>query len=108
MASIFKSYGTQNIGTTATTVATAPALTTSTVIGLSCACTGSSIVFVDVTAIKSGVTTYLIKGAPISPGGSLIVIGGDQKVVLEAGNTIQVKSNTATSIDVFVSALEQS
>lgn len=108
MASSFKSYGTQNIGVSTTTVYTAPALTTTTVIGLSISNTlTSTVIYVDVTAVKGGTSTYLIKNAPVAPGGALIVIGGDQKVVLETGNLIQVKSNTATSADVFVSMLEQ-
>lgn len=108
MASTFKSYGTKNIGTSTTTAYTAPGSTTSTLIGLSIANTTTAAITVDVTAVKSGVSTYLVKGAPILPGGALVVIGGDQKVVMETGNLIQVKGSTATCCDVFISALEQS
>ena len=38
---------------------------------------------------------------------SLAVIGGDAKVVLEAGDGIRVQSNVASSIDVVLSYLEQ-
>ena len=50
--------------------------------------------------------TYLIKEAPIPSGGSLVVIGGDQKVVLEPTDSIKVKSDTASSVDVVMSILE--
>ena len=108
MASTFKSYGTKDVGTSTTTAYTAPGATVATVIGLSISNTlAASMVSVDVTAVKGGTSYFLIKNAPISPGGSLIVVGGDQKVVLETGNLIQVKSSVAASIDAFISVLEQ-
>ena len=48
----------------------------------------------------------IVKGAPIPAGGSLVAIGGDQKLVMEASDIIKVKSDTATSIDVALSILE--
>ena len=44
---------------------------------------------------------------PIMSDSSLAVIGGDAKVVLEAGDGIRVQSNVASSIDVVLSYLEQ-
>jgi hypothetical protein len=40
------------------------------------------------------------------PGGSLIVVGGEQKVVLEIGDAVSVTSSAATSADVICSYLE--
>ena len=51
-------------------------------------------------------SVYLVKDAPIPVGGSLVVIGGDQKVVLEPGDRIKVTSNTASSADVVLSHLD--
>lgn len=106
MASTFKSAASANIGTSATTVYTAPSLTTTTVIGLSVANVSGGSVNIDVLMTKGATTVYLIKGAPLPYGSSMVVVGGDQKVVLEAGNTIQVKSSAATSVDAVISILE--
>lgn len=106
MASAFKSAVSANIGTGATTVYTTPGATTTTVIGLSVANVSGGTVYADVTLVKGATTVYLIKNAPVPYGGTLVVIGGDQKVVLETGNSIRVKSTAATSLDVVASVLE--
>ncbi len=49
---------------------------------------------------------YIVKGAPIPAGGSLVAVGGDQKVVLMAGDTVKVRSNTELSADTIMSVLE--
>ena len=49
---------------------------------------------------------YLVKDATIAPGGALVPIGGDQKMVLEAGDYLQVNTSIASSVDVIVSVLE--
>lgn len=108
MASTFKNAVSSSIGTSPVTVYTTPSLTTTTVIGLSVANISVNSVSVDVTLTKGGTTVYLIKGAPLPQGGALVIIGGDQKVVLETGNYIQVKSSGLTSIDAIASVLELS
>lgn len=108
MASVFKSTATPDIGVAATTIYTAPALTSTTVIGLSVANVSGAVAYTDVTLVKGATTVHLIKNAPVPYGGTLVVVGGDQKVVLEAGNYIQVKSTAATSLDVVASVLELS
>jgi hypothetical protein len=110
MANNFKSVGANAIGLTKTTVYTAPALTTSTVIGMSVSniLTNDTLIKVDIIVGKGASEFYILKGAPILPGGALVAIGGDQKVVLEAGNTLKVVSTVAASADVIISALEVS
>jgi hypothetical protein len=44
---------------------------------------------------------------PIPSNSTQVVIGGDAKVVLEAGDIIKVQSNVANSIDCVLSYLEQ-
>jgi hypothetical protein len=51
-------------------------------------------------------SVYLVKAAPVPVGGSLVVVGGDQKVVLEPGDAIKVTSDTASSADVVLSHLD--
>jgi len=108
MPNNFKRKLSRSIGTSLTQVGTyaVPASTEVTVIGLDIANTSSSQVLVDATLNDGSNDTYLIKEAPIPSGGSLVVIGGDQKVVLEPSDSIKVKSDTASSIDVVMSILE--
>lgn len=99
MANAFKSYQSTGI-TTETTVLTGPALTETTVIGLTVANTSAS----QITASVKLNTAYIVKDAPILVGGSLIAIGGDQKVVVEASDTISVIASD--TVDVVTSTLE--
>jgi hypothetical protein len=48
----------------------------------------------------------MVKNAQVDPGSALIPIGGGQKLVLEAGDSISVNTNTASSVDVILSLLE--
>ena len=51
-------------------------------------------------------SVYIIKAAPVPVGSSIVIIGGEQKVVVEPGDTVKVTSNTAASADVALSLLE--
>ncbi len=88
----FKSKTSTSIGTSgaATTVTdTVAASTTHTIIGLSLSNKTTSNITVTSSITKSGGTlTYLVKDATVLPGGALVVIGGDQKLVLEAGDIV--------------------
>jgi hypothetical protein len=107
MANTFKSFGVSAVGTSLTDSYTAGAGVTSTVIGASVAnINASTLVTVDVVLTKGATDYHLIKNAPVAPGGTLVVVGGDQKVVLETGNKIKVKSSLAASVDVVLSVLE--
>jgi hypothetical protein len=44
--------------------------------------------------------------ATIDPGSSLITIGGEQKLVLEANDSIKVSTSNASAADVILSLLE--
>jgi len=50
--------------------------------------------------------TRLLVNAPISSGSSLIVVGGDQKLVLQTGDSIFVQGSAASSVDAVMSILE--
>jgi hypothetical protein len=112
MANAFLSETDTGIGTSPATVLTCGASTETTIIGLSISNIITSQITVDVQLDASTRTSgaedsvYLVKGAPIPVGGSLIVVGGDQKVVLEPGDTIKVTSSTALSADVVISHLD--
>jgi hypothetical protein len=49
---------------------------------------------------------FLIKDAPIPVGGTLVPVGGDQKVVLLNTDVLKVQSDTANSVDTTLSILE--
>lgn len=105
----FKSKVSVNIATaTAGTQVsdTVAASTTHTVIGLSLANTTTSNITVNVFLSKGGSTNaFMVKGATVLPGGALVVVGGDQKLVLEPTDTIQAYSSAASSCDAVLSYL---
>ena len=107
MANTFKNRTLRAVGTGATDVgAVVAASTQTTLIGMTLANIVSSVISVTVTLHDGTNTTNIVKDAPIPTGGSLVVLGGDQKVVLMTGDKIIVTSNTASSVDVVMSFLE--
>jgi hypothetical protein len=102
----FKSYASKNVGTSAATVYTCPASTQTTLIGLSMANTSTSPITTDAYVTRSAVNYYLVKGATVPVGGSLVIVGGDQKVVLQASDVLYILNSAATSGDCFASLLE--
>lgn len=99
MANTFKNSTADSV-TTETVVYTGPASTQTTAIGMTVANTAD----VPITATVRLGTTKLVKDAPIAVGGTLVVIGGDQKLVVETGQTISVESTNIS--DTIVSVLE--
>ena len=112
MANAFLCETDTAVGTSAATIYTCPADTETTIIGLSISNIVTSQITVDVqldaSARTSGVESavFLVKEAPVPVGGSLVVVGGDQKVVLEPGDVLRVSSDTASSADVVLSHLD--
>lgn len=106
----FKSKVTPNIGTSgspSTVSDTVAAGLAQTLIGLSFANTGSLNITVSAKLNKNGGSSaFLIKEATVLPGGALGIAGGDQKVVLEAGDTVSAWASTANSTDVIMSYLQ--
>ena len=108
MASTFKVKTSRDIGNSLTPVGsyTVPAAATATVIGLSLANTVTQSVSADVALNDGSNDTYLIKNVLVPKGSTLVVIGGEQKVVLETGYSIKVKSTNTSSLDAVLSVLE--
>jgi hypothetical protein len=99
MAYSYKSF--QNVGvTTETTIYTGAASTEATVIGMSIANTTLNDITVDVKLN----TAHVVKNAVVPSGTSFVPIGGDQKLVVEATDTIKVTASA--SADVVLSVLE--
>jgi hypothetical protein len=108
MANIFKNSVTGSIGTATTTVYTSPSQTVATVIGVNVANVIAQNISVSVLIVDTSTsqTRYLVKDALIIPGSSVVLVGGDQKLVLETGDLLRVVSSQAVSADVVVSVLE--
>ena len=103
MPNNFKSYGLSN--TTANTVLyTVPLATQTTAIGLVVANKTSGTVTSNVQINRSGSNYFIIQNAPILTGASLVVIGGDQKVLLMANDYVTISSSANT--DSWISVLE--
>ena len=108
MANVFKNSIKGPAGTGGLTVYTTPGSTATTVIGINVANIVSQNINVDVqvTDSSAGVTKFLVKGTVIPEGSSVILVGGEQKVVLESGDSLTVTSNVDNSVDIIVSVLE--
>ena len=89
------------------TIYTCPGSTQTTIIGMSIANIASSQITVDVNLENNdGDNIFIIKDAPVPVGGTLIPVGGDQKLVMEASDVLKVQSDTANSADTALSILE--
>ena len=107
MANAFKNRTLRAVGTVATDVGAVVASSTeTTLIGMTLANITSGVIAVTATLHDGSNTTHIVKDAPIPTGGSLVLLGGDQKVVLNVGHKIIITSNTASSVDVIMSFLE--
>jgi len=104
--------GSSTAAATDMTIYTCPASTKTTIIGMSIANISSSQILVDVKIESDTVDTetnsnvFVIKDAPIPVGGTLVPVGGDQKIVLQATDVLKVQSDTANSADTVLSILE--
>ena len=108
MANTFKNSITGSIGTSGVKVYEAPVATAATIIGVNVANTTSQNISVSVM-LRDNIgnkCVYLVKDALIVQGGSNVMVGGEQKVVLEATDFLSVTSSLAASADVIVSVLE--
>lgn len=98
----------RNVGTSAATVGsyTVGASTQTTVIGLTCSNNTAAAITVDVALNDASNDHFIVKTATVPSGGSLVVVGGDQKVVMQTGDSVKVTSSAASSCDVIMSLLE--
>lgn len=108
MANSFKLKTSRNIGTSITAVGsyTVPANTQCTAIGLTLSNVTTNTINVSASIYDGSNDTSIVKNATVVPGGTLIVIGGTQKMVIETGMSIRVVSSAATSVDAILSILE--
>ena len=105
MAQDFERVLKQNIGTSATEVRAA-ANSDDAIIGMRFANKTGSAVTVDATVKNSSTSYYLIKDAPVPAGGSLELIDGGSKIVMQSGDQLYAKASASSSIDSVVSLVD--
>lgn len=108
MANTFYRKLSRSVGNTAVAVGsyTVGSGNTAIVLGLTVCNTTGSAVNTSVSVYDGANHTYLVKDAPVPGGGSLVVVGGDQKVVLQASDSMRVVSDALTSLDAVMSIME--
>lgn len=108
MASTFVRKVSNNIGNVATAVGsyTVPDSIRAVVIGLTVANTSNVEVLANVSLYDGTTDYYLVNLAPIPAEGSLVLIGGEQKAVLQSNDSIRVSSTVSNSIDAIMTLLE--
>ena len=108
MANTFTRKLSRGVGTTAASIGsyTVAANTTVVIVGLTVTNTSGSAITANVFINDGAANTSVVTNAPISSGASLVPIGGDQKIVLLTGDSLQVQSSAASSIDAILSIME--
>lgn len=101
MANTFKNYRASSVGKTGESVYTVARNATAVMIGCNLANVGTGQITVDV--LVAG--THVIKDVVIPTGASLSALDG--KIIIEAGQSVIVKTDTEGSCDVILSVLEQ-
>jgi hypothetical protein len=106
MPTTFTSYVNKDVPTSNATIVTTSAGSQTSIIGLSCTNTSvANNITANVYITRSGTDYYVVRYAPVPVGGALVVVGGDQKLVLNAGDILRVSSSANTSMDVITSAV---
>ena len=104
MAQNFRRYTSNDVGTSAATLFTANSY--DTVVGISVANVTASAVVASVYINDGSNDIYLVKDVSIPSGSALQVLDGGAKFVVESGDALKVVSDTASSLDVWVSAVD--
>jgi hypothetical protein len=104
MANTFKNYFVKNANTTAQTVMTTGAGVQATIIGMTLANMTTSPITANVYITSGGTDYYVVSQGGIPVGSSLVPVGREQKLVLEATDALKVSASGNT--DVIVSVLE--
>ena len=104
MAQDFERNIARQIGTSATTLRTANS--DDALVGISLANIVATQILVDVYITSSANDYYLGKDISIPSGASLQLLDGGAKVVLQNGDALKIVSDTANSLDAWVSVVD--
>lgn len=105
MANTFKNYAEKDV-TANQVIHTVAAATQTTIIGMTVANVTETAQTANVAIVTAGhANSYsIVKNATVPAGGALVPVGGDQKVVLEAGDSLT--THCSGKCDVILSVLE--
>ena len=104
MAQDFRNVLVRTIGTSDTTLLAGGNY--DAVIGIRCCNILTSTIAIDVKIAKGGDDYFLAKGVNIPPNSAIELIQGGAKIVLENGDVLKAKSNTASSLDIVTSFID--
>jgi|TARA_E500000081_G_scaffold151995_1_gene183363 hypothetical protein len=63
-------------------------------------------VYITSSASGGSADSYIVKNVPIPAGGSIELIDGGAKIVLQSGDVLKAKADTANSLNVWVSFID--
>jgi hypothetical protein len=106
MANTFKSYPANQITTDGNIIYEVPPLTQTIGVGLVISNTSKNPFTANVTITRSEEYFSIVTGAVVPVGGSLVVSGVDQKLVLESFDKVTIKPSANNCCDVWLSILE--
>ena len=104
MAQNFRRYTYNEVGTGAQAVFSPDSY--DAIVGISLSNILSTAITVDCYIYNGSDNIYLVKDAPIPTGSSLQVLDGGAKFVVQNLDVLYVKSSDASSVDVWVSAVD--
>ena len=106
MAQDFERNIARNVGTSEVVLRTANS--DDALIGINVANVTTSQITIEIYITGTGGTDdfYIVKNAPIPAGSALQVLDGGAKIVMVSGDILNVKSNTASAADVWVSVVD--
>jgi len=76
------------------------------IIGLRFANVATGSVTIDAKIVSASVSYHIIKEAPVPAGGSLELIDGGSKVVIQSGSVLSARSSLTGSIDTAISYID--
>jgi len=107
MAQNFRRYIERAIGTSAADIPDGSNFDSyDTIVGINLANIVAQQITVSVYISNGGNNYYIIKDAPIPAGSSLQLLDGGAKFVVQSGDRLNIVSDTASSLDVVVSAVD--
>ena len=104
MAQNFRRFTSNGVGTSAATIFTANSY--DTVVGISLANVNANAITVHCYINDGSNDISLVKDVSIPAGSALQVLDGGAKIVVESGDRLYIKSDTASSVDAWVSAVD--
>ena len=104
MAQDFRNVVARDQGTSAAAILTGGNY--DAVIGIRVANILTTTVKVDIYVVRSSVNYYLCKNTPIPPGGSIELIQGGAKMVIQSTDLLRAQASAATSCAAWVSYVD--